>query len=244
MGGYDQSLLLAHSALGSTPHRCIAVSRPGYLGTPLKLGREPEQQADLCAAVLDTLVVEKAVVIAISGGGQTALQFALRHPARCRALIMISACSAQLHVRLPLRFYLVRMMAHFPGMVARMRSKVEAADAQRAAKCADPEAAALMRELQLSTMDRMRERMPGTLNDIRTSRAPFDYPLERVTVPTLVVHGTADEAAPFEVARSLASRVPNADFLPIDGGAHISLFTHLGLIRDRVSRFLAKLPSM
>src|SRR3974390_102034 len=73
MGGYDQSLLLARCAFGSTPHHCIAVSRPGYLGTPLALGREPEQQADLCARVLDALAIPQAAVVAISGGGQCAL---------------------------------------------------------------------------------------------------------------------------------------------------------------------------
>ena len=48
MGGCDQSLLLGRSALGNSGFRFIAVSRPGYLGTPLASGKAPEHQADLC----------------------------------------------------------------------------------------------------------------------------------------------------------------------------------------------------
>src|SRR5215472_7409005 len=89
MGGYDQSVRLGRAAIGETGFDGIAVSRPGYLGTPLSAGRKPEEQADLCARLLDRLGIEKAAVVAVSGGGQCALQFALRHPRLCRAVVMI-----------------------------------------------------------------------------------------------------------------------------------------------------------
>lgn len=67
MGGFDQSAILARTIL-SGQHRVIAVSRPGYLATPLSSGETPEAQADLLAALLDALAIERASVIAISGG--------------------------------------------------------------------------------------------------------------------------------------------------------------------------------
>ncbi len=48
MGGYDQGLILART-IGPPGYRYVAVSRPGYLGTPLTGGRSSEEQADLCA---------------------------------------------------------------------------------------------------------------------------------------------------------------------------------------------------
>lgn len=249
MGGYDQSLLLGAATVNSPEFESIAVSRPGYLGTPLAAGRHPEGQADLCAALLDSLGIPSAAVIAISGGGQCALQFALRHPGRCRCLVMISACSATIRGRPPLRFHLMRLMARIPGMARGMREKA-LADPERAAARAipdpevrqrtlcHPEAGPLMLALQASTLDRVAERMAGTRNDIAQSRARFSYPLERITSPLLVVHGTSDRAAPFEAARALASRVSGAELLAIENGEHVSLFTHLDVIRTRVREFL------
>jgi pimeloyl-ACP methyl ester carboxylesterase len=250
MGGYDQSLLLGRAALGSSEFQLIAVSRPGYLGTFLGLGKTPEEQADLCATLLDALEVPAAAVIAISGGGQCALQFALRHPERCWALVMVSACSAPIDVKLPLRFYLMKWMARIPWLVAAMRKKAAANPAEVARRSIadaallkrtldDPEAGPLLLALQLSTLDRMAQRLPGTENDIRQSRMPFDYPLERISAPTLVVHGAADEAVPFAQAQSLARRVPFVEALFVEGGEHVSLFTHLHEVRSRVAPFLS-----
>jgi pimeloyl-ACP methyl ester carboxylesterase len=249
MGGYDKSLLLARAAVGCSGFRFVAVSRPGYLATPLALGETPEEQAYLCAGVLDALGISQAAIIAVSGGGQCALQFALRHGNRCWGLVMVSACSAPLHVRLPFGFRLMKLMARLPWLVAAMRRKAATQPEQaarrsipdpemRARTLNDPEAGPMLTELQLSTMDRMAQRLPGTLNDIKQSRLPFDYPLEHIPVPVLVVHGTADQAVPFADAKALAGRLPNAELLTLEGGEHVSLFTHLHEIRTRVTQFL------
>ena len=140
-------------------------------------------------------------------------------------------------------------MARIPAVSGRLRSKA-ARDPDSAARRSipdpqlrartlnDPEAGPLMTALQLSTMDRLAERLPGTENDILQSRRPFAYPLERVSAPLLVVHGTADEAVPVAQARALAARVPQAELLLLEGGRHTSLFTHLYEIRERTIPFL------
>ena len=61
----------------------IAPSRPGFGRTPLSSGKTSEEAADLMAALLDELNLEKVIVYGISGGGPTTLNFALRHPNRC-----------------------------------------------------------------------------------------------------------------------------------------------------------------
>ena len=83
MGGYDQGLLLARAAVGCSGFRFVAVSRPGYLATPLALGKTPEEQADLCAGVLDALDIRQAAVIAIEGGQHVSL-FTHLHEIRMR----------------------------------------------------------------------------------------------------------------------------------------------------------------
>ena len=124
MGGYDQGILLAQTV--TYPRfRYVAVSRPGYLGTLLRAGKTPQEQADLCAELLDRLGVSSAAEIAISGGGPAALQFALRHAKRCCGLVMISACSDTLDVPIPFRFRIMKLLARIPGMTDAMRRKIE-----------------------------------------------------------------------------------------------------------------------
>ncbi|MGC4049245.1 MAG: alpha/beta hydrolase [Paludibaculum sp.] len=249
MGGYDQSSMLASAALAGGGYRFIAVSRPGYLGTPLDKLADPEQQADLCAALLDALGIQTAAVLAVSGGGQCALQFALRHAERCWGLVLISACTSPLQVRVPLRFHLLMGMARLPWLASKLREKAarrpeEAAhraipDAEMCGRTlADPEAGPMLLQLQLSTMEHLALRLPGTRNDIKQSRRPFHYPVERIRQPVLLVHGTADAVVPFASSQSLAERLPEADLLALEGGPHVSLYTHMRQIRPRVRGFL------
>ena len=161
---------------------------------------------------------------------------------------MSSVCR-RVETRLPLAWHLMKLTARCGPLVAAMRRKAERdpegsarrsiRDPEvRARTLRDPEAGPLLRELQLSTMDRMRRRLEGTENDVAVTRRELSLPLERIAAPLLVVHGTHDSAAPFEQGQELAARVPGAELLAIDGGEHVSIFTHRELVRARVARFL------
>jgi pimeloyl-ACP methyl ester carboxylesterase len=45
-------------------------------------------------------------------------------------------------------------------------------------------------------------------------------PLSSITMPTLVIHGTADPLFPLAHGRVLAEEIPGATLLPIDGAGH------------------------
>ena len=49
-----------------------------------------------------------------------------------------------------------------------------------------------------------------------------------IRVPTLVVHGDADEIIPFAMGRQVAARIPNASLARIGGGHHGDLFLREG----------------
>jgi len=252
MGGYDQSLLLAQSAIARGDNRILAVSRPGYLGTPLGDHRTPEQQADLLVALLDALGLDQVVLIAVSAGGPCALQFALRHPRRCRALVLVSCCSGHLATppEVQRRLPVMKLLARLPLLPRLMRWKAardpDGAAARsildpdlRARTLADPQAGPLLRALLLSTFDRMAQRLPGTLNDTAQFAALDDFSLAEVTAPVLVIHGSADRVVPFAHAERVARQAPRAELFAVEGGDHVSLFTHLKTIRARVGEFLA-----
>jgi pimeloyl-ACP methyl ester carboxylesterase len=248
MGGYDQGLILGRT-IGEPGYRHVAVSRPGYLGTPLTAGRTSEEQADLCADLLDGLGIGRTAILAVSGGGPCALQFGLRHPDRCWGLVLVSTCSGRIESGVPLAFHLIRFLARWPRFAAAMRQRternLEAAARRsipdsvvRARTLQDPEAGPLFTALLRSASDRMALRLPGTENDIRLTRTTT-YPLERIAVPVLVVHGTADRLVPFpQHGQALATRIPGAELLAIEGGEHVAIFTHRAVVQARVTQFL------
>jgi pimeloyl-ACP methyl ester carboxylesterase len=73
-------------------HRVIAVDRPGCgyssrsPGAPVSL----QAQADTMAELLDTLKIDRAVVVGHSLGGAVALALAQRHPQRVAALALVA----------------------------------------------------------------------------------------------------------------------------------------------------------
>ena len=87
-GGYDQGLLETRVL---DNFKFIAVSRPGYLRTPIETGRTPLEQADAFASLLDAMGIRQAAVIGTSMGGLVAIHFALHYPDRCRALVLVSS---------------------------------------------------------------------------------------------------------------------------------------------------------
>ena len=248
MGGYDQSLILAQT-VGSTGYHYIAMSRPGYLGTPIASGKTPEQQGDLVAALLDKLGIAKAGVMAVSGGGPSAIQFGLRHPERCAGLVLASTCAGKMNNPIPFSFKVTKFLARWPWFVRQFRKKAEknlVAVAKRSIR--DPEilnrtiddadAWPIFSALLLSTFDQMGQRLDGVENDIEITRSTT-YPLENLSVPVLAIHGTDDQVVPFEAhAKKFEARVPNAELLTVEGGEHVAIFTHRDMVRPKVAAFM------
>jgi pimeloyl-ACP methyl ester carboxylesterase len=83
-GGFDQGLELA-DPLARAGFRVIAVSRFGYLRTPLP----PDASAAAHACLLDALNIRRVAVLGTSAGGPSSMQFALRHPDRTAALVLL-----------------------------------------------------------------------------------------------------------------------------------------------------------
>jgi pimeloyl-ACP methyl ester carboxylesterase len=236
-GGYDQGYAVSR-LIESESLTFIAVSRPGYLHTPLGVGTTPEAQADLYAAFLDTLGIEQAAIIGISGGGPSAIQFALRHPDRCSGLVMISGVAhryselelregwsfvklllTQIYTRVTIFDPLLYLLVSF----ARLRPD-------------HPVSEELARAL---TMYHLRK--TGYVNDMDQFAIMPDYPLEQIKAPTFVVHGKADDEVPFDHADLLMQKTPHAKLLAIEGGNHIAFYTHASTVMPALRTFLEAL---
>ncbi|HEY7416994.1 MAG TPA: alpha/beta hydrolase, partial [Ktedonobacteraceae bacterium] len=81
-------------------------------------------------------------------------------------------------------------------------------------------------------------RRAGYENDLAQFAAIEHYPLEKITAPTLVVHGTKDEDVSFEHARLLLRMIPNATLLAIAGSGHEGFYTAARTVVPAIKNFL------
>jgi pimeloyl-ACP methyl ester carboxylesterase len=99
LGGHDNIRELVDLWFGRE-FRAIGPSRFGYLGSAMPPHATVADQADVYAALLDHLGVERVVLCGFSAGGPAVIQFALRHAERLDGLILGSNyCRAWVHDR-------------------------------------------------------------------------------------------------------------------------------------------------
>ncbi|MEQ9064873.1 MAG: alpha/beta hydrolase [Vicingaceae bacterium] len=91
-GGHSNSNeTLFQKGYDKSKYQLITPSRPGYGKTPLSRFKSPKESAELIITLLDSLKIEKAILVGISAGGLTALELASNYPDRTEKLILISA---------------------------------------------------------------------------------------------------------------------------------------------------------
>ncbi|HSS98346.1 MAG TPA: alpha/beta hydrolase [Terriglobales bacterium] len=244
-GGYDQGLLIG-SLVDTGRYHIIAPTRAGYRRTPLTSSPTFEEQADAVATVLDRLNIQKAAILGLSGGGFASIQFAIRHPDRCTALILLSAHGPATLDFLPNR----RLLWVFEGIVLAdfllwLAIKLPPKNLLRLEGC-NP--ARLNDPLKLQfTQEFMSETFPavdwkdGTRNDIEQLFAlegKPDWPLEQIKAPTLILHGKRDRIVRFKSAQLHAQRIPNTKFIPFEDGTHFSFVTHRSEVSHAIEEFL------
>ena len=246
-GGYDQMLDTARE-LAAGGFRVVTMSRFGYLRTPLPVDASPQAQADAHACLLDALNIERAAVLGVSAGGPSSMQFALRHPQRTTALVLLvplayPALSAE---RLsPMAAFMVERavqsdflywaaMSFYPDLVVRTILGTPPEVLARAALDERARVHQVMRQiLPLSP------RSQGLLNETTVAASLGRYDLERITAPTLVISLKDDGYGTYAGARYTAEHVPGARFIGYESGGHM-LVGHMEEVQAQVKVFLGK----
>lgn len=244
-GGYDQGRLLAN-AFGGDGFRWIAPSRFGYLRSSFPEDASTAAQADAFAALLDRLVVERVGVVAVSGGAPVALQFALRHPQRTSALVLISSApytpltAEQQDLPLPAWAYQALFRSNFPYWIMQRTARAPLEnifDVKPAirTRLTQDEAAFIAR--MVDSFQPVTDRTAGLANEGAAIDPSATYAIDRIAAPTLVIHARDDGINPFAFGEYTAGHIPGAAFMPLDDGGH-PLLGHHHEVRARVSAFL------
>lgn len=234
-GGYDQALAVAGLFAGSGV-RVIAMSRPGYLGTPLSVSSTPAEQADAATALVDHLQIDRTAVVGVSGGGgMAAVQLALRHRGRVARLVLWEAVTAAVAfgtdnlTRGPLTtdvaaWLMLRAFTVAPRLLVPPRLD------------ADPQALTRLGPVAASGFP-LQPRRDGIANDGVQARALPDSPLEEIDVPTLLVHGTEDTNVPYRLSEQAAQRIPGSRLVSVPGGDHTTTLVDTRAV-TAIERFL------
>lgn len=229
-GGFDQGLLFTEGLL---PHgfRVIAPSRFGYLRSDFPDDPSSERQADALAELLDRLGIDRIAVAGGSAGALSAAQFALRHPDRCSALILVVP-AANVRGRDPVRmsaaqeqavkaFTTSNFLFWAASRLARdqMIATLLATDPElvRTAVPGERQRAARILDGILPVERRSR----GMFNDARLAGSPARMDFSRIRVPTLVVSAEDDRFDTATTARDIAGAVPGSRLLVFPDGGHI-----------------------
>jgi pimeloyl-ACP methyl ester carboxylesterase len=227
-GGWDQGLAAAQ---GLVPfgYQVIAPSRFGYLRTPSPADNSPAAEADAFAALLDHLQIERVAVISFSAGTAPALQFALRYPQRVTALILVVPAAGGImppaasgppswvmNVVLRFDFPMWFAIRHMPKTTASIVAVPYPLVESLTGSDRDAYDQTVRMLLPISS------RREGLLMDARNQVGgePI-YPLEELTVPTLLVSADDDLYGTMTVARAAMKRIPGAEVLGFPTGGHL-----------------------
>jgi pimeloyl-ACP methyl ester carboxylesterase len=241
IGGLDQARLLL-SWLDPAEYRLLSLSRPGYLGTPLDGRQSIEAQADLFAALLDVLGVERVALVAFSSGGPPAYVFAARHPSRIWALLAIASVSGyhdmpetagpitQAIFMSAWGQKLMKLIADKkPAWILQQLFQAESyltrqqIQSQIDFTLGSPEALAFVRAF-MDTLKPYGLRKAGTDNDTALYRQLTHLSLEQVRCPTLIVHGTHDADVKFNHGVYAHEHIAGAERFWIGEGSHLGFW--------------------
>ena len=248
-GGHDQGMAFA-GALAQHGIRVIAVSRFGYLRTPMPADASPAAQADAHVCLLDALGIEQAAVMGGSAGGPSAMQLAIRHPERVSALVLM----------VPLAWKPDALPASAPALppfVETMLMKLVGSDflfwsALHVARnqviawvlATPPEQVAAVSPQERARVDAMLERIlpvsaraAGLASDSVLGKSLKRHALESIQAPTLVVSARDDGYGTYTGAQYTASQIKGAKFLGFDHGGH-AWVGHDDAVRTEILKLL------
>jgi pimeloyl-ACP methyl ester carboxylesterase/DNA-binding CsgD family transcriptional regulator len=170
------------------------------------------------ATVVDAAGLERFDLLGISGGGPTAVAYAVEHPERVRRLVLYGAYVHGRHRRNAAEKEKSELMidltrAGWGGAVPAFRRVFSATYIPSA----DEEQKRWYDELQqASSTGEMAARLWASRVDIDVSDAA-----RQVTQPALVLHARHDRAVPYEEGRLLAALLPDACFVTLESDNHI-----------------------
>jgi 2-hydroxy-6-oxonona-2,4-dienedioate hydrolase len=244
-GGFDQGIDMT-STMAGRGYRLIVPSRFGYLRSTMPDNPTTAMQADAYVQLLDHLGIDKVVVVGISAGAWSSMQFAIRHPGRCRALVLLvpanylpagttihggAVVSAMVHSNF-VAWALLKLMPVMPGGMTQMMLGTDSA----VVRAADPSEKDRVQQV-LDHLQPVYQRIAGMNFDIKTAAMHEPYPIERIACPVLTISAEDDRFGTASRARYIAASLPDGKAIVFPTGGH-ALVGHYADALGEITSFL------
>jgi 3-oxoadipate enol-lactonase len=173
--------------------------------------------SDDTVGLMDVLGIDQAHILGVSMGGYIAQELAIRHPGRARSLILGSTSAGPYQLEAHVlttwaaaaikgigqkTFFQLMLPFIFTDKLFENPDMVQTAVDMIAAHHSVTPAYAIVRQLMACVEHDARGR------------------LGRITVPTLILAGKDDILVPFSLSEELATNIPKAELVVLDGGGH------------------------
>jgi 2-hydroxy-6-oxonona-2,4-dienedioate hydrolase len=242
-GGFDQALDMA-GPLAEHGHRLIAPSRFGYLRSVMPPHLTTSMQADAYVELLDHLGIAKVDVVSISAGAWSALQLAIRHPERVRALVLLVPADylppeVTIHGGALVRaifnsdflaWALIKLMPVLPGGMTRMMLGTDPA----VVRAANWDEQARVKQV-LDHLLPVGPRTAGMNFDVATAATREPYAIEKISCPVLAVSAEDDRFGTARRARLIGSSVQHSRVIVFQTGGHALVGHMADTVREGVA---------
>lgn len=211
-------------------YRVITPSRPGFLGTELKLGESIEDQADFFKDFLDALSITKVTLHAWSAGGPPAIAFAMKYPEYINGLILFCAVSHRWDHRITT---FEKMILSDPGIwiMSLLNSVFKEYFRKKIAKELGVDYNFSKRKSEnVELLDKFYEmtappslRNAGSFNDIHNYSKMANFDFSKVKVPTLILFSPSDNQLPVSNGDIPAKEIVGAEYIRFTHGGHMPM---------------------
>ena len=191
-------------------------------------------------AVLNALGLHEPIVImGCSMGGGLAMDFALTHPARVRALIMVSSgpSGLELDVPAPAKFAEAEKAweAGDLDLVAELETQIWFDGMKRTPKQVNQEMRKLAYEMDRQALSHEMKKLGKRLSN---TQAPAFDRLSDLKIPILIIVGAYDTPYILAAADYMLERIPSAQKVAIEDAAHLPNMDHPDEFQRIVRKFL------
>jgi pimeloyl-ACP methyl ester carboxylesterase len=201
--------------LSAAGWRCVAYDHRGAGESPVAPSLiSVQHMIDDVAAVLDAFGVERCVLAGESQGGAIAQYEAARRPERFTGLVLAAPAPAR-------RAQGAGRTAFADACRADYRGTVD----QFVAACFPEPDCERVKRWAKNILLRAEPDQAARIIEMWGDETVPELDARAITMPTLILHGTADAIVPIDESRTLAALLPDADLVEFEGAGHVPTMT-------------------